>query len=307
VCIVKEVHQPLGPLIVYRRLCALFVFILGATASLSNACYQYGLTEDQVRQANLPCRYRYCHGNPYIVVKLSDMANLKATLQQQAKDAAKQKIIDELGEDGYAGKMAADKAAMMKKEADFKAAKEKKDAAMKVAKEVQKKTDQLSSLLSHALAASEGGLAPTLAGIIITKTAAKKEWHVKPDEIVGRLKPFDPTKKYPKYYLADVIGVAHSKGTYESHNSVHISLELKSSPDRRKFYARYLLDTFHAQCKAFETRGDDAIVEKVRRESKNSIETLIGEHQQVLTDYQERIAKQKKRLSALDRLLENSE
>jgi len=99
----------------------------GATASLRNACNQYGLTEDQVRQANLPCQY--LHGNQ--VAKLSDMADLKARLEKQAKEGAKQKLIEELGEEGYAKKMETDKAAMKKKEADMKAAKEKKEVALK--------------------------------------------------------------------------------------------------------------------------------------------------------------------------------
>lgn len=269
---------------------------IGETASLSNACHQYGLTEKQVRQANLPCQYRYCHGNPYMVVKLSDMADLKATLQKQAKEAAKQKLIDELGEDGYAKKMAAEKAAKMKKEADLKAAKKKKEAALKAEKEEQKKQDKLSSLLFDALRASEGGLSPSLSGATITKTAAKKEWRVKPDEIVGHLKPVDPTKKHPKYYLADVIGVAHNKGisTFRA--------ELISSPDRCKLYARYLVDTFHAQYKAYEDLGDAAIVQM-----RTGIERTIWEYEESITNHQERLAKEKKRLSALDRLLKDSD
>ncbi len=115
-----KVHRPLC----LTPLCALCITI-GETASLKNACRQYGVTEEQARRAELPCQYRSCHGNPYAVVKLSDMADLKAKLQKEAKEVAKQKLFDELGEDGYAKKMAALKAAKMKEQADLKAAKEK--------------------------------------------------------------------------------------------------------------------------------------------------------------------------------------
>lgn len=250
------------------------------------------MTEEQARKAELPCQYRSLYGNPYAVVKLSDVAALKAKLQKEAKEAAKQKLIDELGEDGYAKKMAAMKAAKMKEQADLKAAKEKEKAA----KEVQKKADKLSSLLSYALKASEGGIAPTLVGATITKTAAKKEWRVKPDEIVGHLKPVDPTKKHPKYYLADVIGVAHKKGEST------LSTELESSPDRLKLYARYLVDTFHAECKAYEALGDAAIVQKVRFEASNSIEASIRDYELLITQYRERVVKEKTRLIVLERL-----
>ena len=269
-----------------RALC----MTIGETASLKNACRQYGLTEKQVRRANLPCQYRSFHGNPYMVVKLSDMAALKATLQKQAKEAAKQKLIDELGEHGYAKKMAELKAAKMKEKADLKAAKEK-----------EQKADKLSSLLFDALAAvSKGGISPTLTGATITKTAAKKEWRVKPEEIVGHLKPVDPTKKHPKYYLADVIEVAHNKGVNT------FSAELESSLDRRNLYARYLVDVFHAQCKAYEAVGDSDIVQKVGREASGSIEKALGEYEQLVTRYQEHVFKEKERITNLDRLLKDA-
>ena len=258
----------------------------GLTASLKNACRQYGLTEEQVRQANLPCQYRSFRGNSYIVVKLSDMANLKATLQKQAKEAAKQKLIDELGEDGYAKRMAELKAAKMKEKADLEAAKEKKE-----------KADKLSSLLFDALAASEGGISPTLAGTTISMTAAEKEWRVKSHEIVGHLKPVDPTKTRLKYYLSDVIGVAHSKGVSS------FSVKLESSPDRRKLYARYLVDTFHAQCKAYYEVGDSDIVQEVCRAANGSVRKELGEHVKLIIRYQKLAVKEEERLNILDNLI----
>lgn len=123
-----------------------------------------------MRQANLPCQYRYFHGNPYIVGRLSDMADLKSKLDKEAKEAAKQKMIEELGEDGYVRKMAAEQAAMRKKEAEEKAAKEKKEAKLKLkaAKEEQRKADKLYILLNNVMAASEGGVSSTLNGVTIT-------------------------------------------------------------------------------------------------------------------------------------------
>ena len=265
---------------------SLALYATGLTASLKNACRQYGLTEEQVRQANLPCQYRSFRGNSYIVVKLSDMANLKATLQKQAMEAAKQKLIDELGEDGYAKRMAELKAAKMKEKADLKAAKVKKE-----------KVDKLSSLLFDALAASEGGISPTLAGTTISMTAAEKEWRVKSHEIVGHLKPVDPTKTRLKYYLSDVIGVAHNKGASS------FSAKLESSPDRRKLYARYLVDTFLAQCKAYNEVGDSDIVQEVRRAASGSIEKALGEYEQLINRYRNLAVKEKERLNTLDSLM----
>ena len=52
----------------------------GQTASLRNACAQYGVTEAQVASADPPieCQWRSCHGNSYAVVKLCDIAALKS-------------------------------------------------------------------------------------------------------------------------------------------------------------------------------------------------------------------------------------
>jgi membrane protein involved in colicin uptake len=98
------------------------------------------------------------------------MADLKSKLDKEAKEAAKQKMIEELGEDGYVRKMAAEQAAMRKKEAEEKAAKEKKEAKLKLkaAKEEQRKADKLYILLNNVMAASEGGVSSTLNGVTIT-------------------------------------------------------------------------------------------------------------------------------------------
>jgi hypothetical protein len=59
---------------------------------------------------------------------------------------------------------------------------------------------------------------------------------------------------------------------------------LKSFPDRQKLYARYLLDMFHAECKAFEVRADAVIVHKVRREASGKIEKLIERYENGISD-----------------------
>ena len=66
------------------------------------------------------------------------------------------------------------------------------------------------------------------------KTAAKNDWHVKPDEL-EKLTPVDATKKLVKYHLTDIIPQAQ-----------HISIRLKAAntPERSKLYARYLHDEY---------------------------------------------------------------
>ena len=91
--------------------------------------------------------------------------------------------------------------------------------------------------------------------------------------------------------------VAHKKGVSS------FSAKLESSPDRRKLYARYLVDTFRAQCQAYEAHGDSDIVEEVRRAASGSIEKALGEYEQLIIRYQKLAVKEKERFTILDNLM----
>lgn len=252
----------------------------GETASLKNACSQYGVTEDQVVAGNIPCQWRSCHGNSYAVVKLSDMASLKRKLAVQAKEDEKKALIEELGEEGYQNSMAEEKA---KKEAKAAAA-------------------ELVTSLETAMRASGNGIADTLEGMAIGKTAAKTEWYVKPDEIKG-LAPVDPSKKLAKYHLADVIRVADSKSAHNSGNAGHISTRVKSFPSRQKLYARFLHDNFQAQRKAV---GDDAIVQAAYDEVRNKISKAVNDKAAMAKKAQDELQAEEVRLAAFDGMLDDN-
>ena len=181
-------------------------------------------------------------------------------------------MIEEMGEEGYAKHLDEQKKKQQKKEAAAK----------------------LVPLLEAAMAASGNGIANTLEGMTISKTAAKSEWGVKPDEI-ERLTPIDDTKKAKKYHLADVIEVAHNKSAHNSINGTHVSVRVKSNPASEKLYARYLHDKFNAQCTAC---GDDDIVQ-------SAYDNVRGDIQRAVKEAQKALKMEETRLSAFDNLVAN--
>mmetsp|Transcript_38563 Transcript_38563/g.82275 ORF Transcript_38563/g.82275 Transcript_38563/m.82275 type:complete len:355 (-) Transcript_38563:197-1261(-) len=253
----------------------------GMTASLRNACAQYGLTEEQVATADppIPCQRRSCHGNSYAVVKLSDMAALKSRLAKRAAEENKRALIEELGEEGYERKVAEEKA---EREAVEEAARAKgeRDAAAR----------GLASALEKAMDASGDGIADALEGKTIGKTAAKTEWNVKPHELEC-LAPVDPSKKILKYRLADVIRAADRKGD--------IRARVGGSASRQKLYARYLHDEFDARR---EGVGDESIVraayDEIRGKIANAVEVKAAAAERAKAE----LAKEERRLAAFDEL-----
>ena len=265
----------------------------GETANLRIACDLYDLTEEQVMAANIPCQWRSCHGNRYAVVKLSDMASLKRQLAVQAKEDQKKALIEKLGEEGYQKKMAEEKA---KKEADAAVAEAKRER--------ERVARGLVTSLEAAMRASGNGIADTLDGMAIGKTAAKTEWYVKPEEIKG-LALVDPSKKLAKYHLADVIRIADSKSLHNSGNGGHISTRVKSFPSRQKLYARYLHDNFEAQRIKVAGAGDDAIVQAAYDEVRGKIANAVEDKAAAAKKAQAELRVEEDRLAAFDGLLDN--
>ncbi|KAL9180811.1 hypothetical protein ACHAXT_011264 [Thalassiosira profunda] len=226
----------------------------------------------QVASADPPveCQWRSCHGNSYAVVKLCDIAALKSRLAKQAKEVEKQKLMEELGEEGYAQMLA-----------EKKAQKEKEEAAAK-----------LVPLLKEAMEASGHGVADTLEGIAISKTAAKTQWYVEQYQI-DTLTPVDPTKKQAKYDVADVINLAHNRG---------INSRVKEHPDRQQLYARYLHDKFAAQCRAV----DDATVVKAAYDKvRGQIEQVVRKKSAAVKCAEFELKVEETKLSAFDEMAED--
>ncbi len=198
----------------------------------------------------------------------------------EAKKAKKVKMIEEMGEDGYAKHLDEQKKKQQKREASAK----------------------LVPLLEAAMSASGNGIAQTLDGITTSKAAAKSEWGVKPDEI-EKLTPIDDTKKAKKYHLVDVIAVAHNKSAHNSINGTHVSVRVKSTPALEKLYARYLHDKFNAQCTAV---GDDDIVQSAYDDVRKCIERAVKSKEDAVKEAQKALKIEETRLSAFDDIVANT-
>lgn len=205
-----------------------------------------------------------------------------------------QALISELGEDGYREKVA-------------------KDAlAHKLKQEKERLTKSLESSLRAVLAACGNGIAPTLDGLSIGKTAAKSDWNIRPTEL-GLLTAVDATKKQPKYHLRDVIRLAHEKPHHRATTAIvvstgrrivqqpkeqHISDRLKSTDKvaQSKLYACFLQDIYlNERAKADSLEGGEEVV-------KAAFEEIRGSVTKAVMKAKVELKAEENRLSALDSL-----
>ena len=63
---------------------------MSGTASVKNACAQYGLTEEQLAAGRIRCQWRSMYGNSYAVVDLADVRALKKRLVEEENEKKKQ-------------------------------------------------------------------------------------------------------------------------------------------------------------------------------------------------------------------------
>ena len=170
----------------------------------------------------------------------------------------------------------------------------------------------LETSLQAVLAACGNGIAPTLDGISIGKTAAKSEWNIKPTEL-GLLTAVDATKKQPKYHLRDVIRLAHEKPHHRATTAIvvstgrrivqqpkeqHISDRLKSADKvaQSKLYARFLQDIYlKERVKADRLKGGEAVV-------KAAFDDIRGSVSKAVKKARAELSAEENRLSALDLL-----
>lgn len=208
----------------------------------------------------------------------------KRTLVQQAEEARKAKMIEEMGEEGY-----------RKHLEELEAKKAKEAAAAKLAKAKEAAVGELVQLLEKFMEYSGDGVADTI-DVVISKTAAKKDWGMKQDEL-DYLTPIK-VGKMNKFRLSDVIALAATKTNY---NGTHINVHLKDSPERRKLYARYLHDQFQVKCR---TQEDDDIVKKAYDKVKSEIVKGVDAKKVSFQKAQMALELEEKRLAAFDELVE---
>lgn len=226
----------------------------GETASIKNACAMYGLTQEDVASSDppIPCQYRSCHGNSYAIVKLSDIAKLKSKIDQKNEDDKKNGIIDKYGQKYYDELLAKE------------AAEEEEEIA---AEERDKNVTKLTRKAEEALkAASFHGISddPIDDRMTITKTNAKKDWWTD----VDGLSPIDSSKKMKKYLLSDVIGKAIRIDSKSYDSRKRLDFKIHSYPEKKRLFARYLLDQFSKTCQKYD---DESIVKEVYENARESI------------------------------------
>jgi len=204
----------------------------GDTLSVKNACAMYELTEHDFVHSDPPieCKRRSSYGSSYAVVKHSDCAALKKRLTVRANEKEKQDLIAKHGQAGY-------DAIMVKKAAEKAKALAEVNRKEIIDRLVRNIEDVFQEASSH-------GVSATLEGLTITKTNAKKDWYVDVDKLPT---PIDDSKKTKKYRLSDVIGASLKSG-----HGMKLRSKMEKSPEQKRFYARYQLDTFVSECQSHD-------------------------------------------------------
>ena len=220
---------------------------------MKNACAQY----EQVASADppIPCQWRSRYGNSYAVVMLSDMAALKERITKQAAEEKKIDVIAKFGQEYYDKLVAKEKA----REEAAVAAYKRECTVHRLVREVE-----------AAMAFSSDGIADTLEGITISKTNAKKDWYI----AVDGLSPVDPSKKNKKYRLSDVIG-----GAIKTLSDTKLADKISSCPEKKRLYARYLLDKFEDACQNVDASIVKAVHASAREFFSKRVETKAAELQ----------------------------
>ena len=191
---------------------------------------------------------------------------------------------------------------------DTKAKVEADEAAALAKKNRESATKTLVSSLEAAIAASDKGIAKTLDGLSIGKTAAKKEWNVDANQL-EKLSPVDSSKKLLKYHLSDVIRVAHERRHY-SEQHISIRIKQKGNVTNAQQYARYLHDAFlEARTNVIKAVDDDdeseAIINAAYEEVRKKTTVAVKSKKEAVKTAQAELTCEENRLSALEDLVED--
>ena len=191
---------------------------------------------------------------------------------------------------------------------DTKAKVEADEAAALVKKNRESATKTLVSSLEAAIAASDKGIAKTLDGLSIGKTAAKKEWNVDADQL-EKLSPVDSSKKLLKYHLSDVIRVAHERRHY-SEQHISIRIKQKGNVTNAQQYARYLHDAFlEARTNVIKAVDDEdeseAIINAAYEEVRKKTSMAVKSKKEAVKTAQAELTCEENRHSALENLVED--
>ena len=166
------------------------------------------------------------------------------------------------------------------------------------------------SSLEAAIAASDNGIAKTLDGLSIGKTAAKNDWRVGASEL-ETLSPVDPSKKLLKYHLADVIRLANNKQVGHPSEHLRIRIKQKKRDLQQQLYARYLHDTFLvARSNLIDTLDDEdeseAIINAAYEEVRKKTNVALKSKKEAVKMAQVEFTREQSRLSALDDLVDDA-
>lgn len=203
----------------------------GATLSISNACSEYGVTEEQCREAKLDCQYRSYFGNPVCIVKRSDVIELKNKLVKEEEEAKEKAAIEKYGAEEWERMK---QQAKEKKETEAAAAKAARDRA----NAKQQISEQLVKILKFTVG-SKGATEPVMIeNVTMAKTKAKREWFLNDHD----LKNVESTTegRSVKYAIADLIQASKGK-----HSDLEEKLLKRNEADSMGMYVAYLQNKLH--------------------------------------------------------------
>jgi hypothetical protein len=227
----------------------------GETESLCSACARYGVNENDFLKASKNCcyetKYRSFFGNGYLIAKVADVKEFKVKVEREEK-AKEQAFLDKYGKEGLA---------KMRQEA-----KEAKEAAARA--KILKATIMV---LVRESSSSSSDKLPSLEGIKIGKTAAKKEWYLNdndmnsviPTEIIGHRK---------NYSTADIIRKAHSK-----HYSNELIKKLGDSKTKKMQYASCLRVIVNQELDGMEATVATKLISDAKHDLQNAKTKITGD------------------------------
>ncbi|CAB9499743.1 expressed unknown protein [Seminavis robusta] len=203
-----------------------------ATLSLKKACAIYGVTEEEIYYAGITIQWRRAFGNSHGVVVEKEIQKLKVQLRKEEQQAQKDKLLEELGEEGYQD--------YLKQQQEQKTR--------------DKQRKQIQSILQIILTinAPDSSLHHLQDGVNVSKSVAKKIWRATDND----LEQLQGTKqgRTVVYSLQQVIETGLANGKDYRHKIILERLQKNqysgNNEDAKNQYAAYYrhqLNAFPAQ------------------------------------------------------------
>jgi hypothetical protein len=254
------------------------------TMLLNNALVQHNLTEDDLRTSDPPigCRWRSLYGNSYVVVKCSDMAELKRRVDKAKIEQREQVMIDKYGKEGWKKKRQDEKERKEKTIQD-KQDQEKRD---NFKKEIQEKWLILMDV-------SNGDIAGSIEGIQLDKTNAKNEWSLR-DQDLEKVAA-DQVGHSMKYKLRDLIRQSEIRHRADF-GELKTLTKLWGQPARLREYARYLKDRLDRELEEQPAE----VIQQAQAEAKAALEEKVRDSQAKVKAAQGELRKRQHKVNMFD-------